>query len=212
MNLKYYYYYFHSVLSPRLCDNIIEHCSKKLQTAKVGGKSDDNDPDKWWVEGKTIERKRKSEVAFFDDRWIYKEIQPYVKMANEYAGWNFDWDWTEQAQFTKYGLNEHYGWHCDSYSEPYRDVPDGMVGKIRKLSVTVSLSDPENYDGGDLEFDFRNNQDYEFTKEDAKFTCDQAKTRGSIIVFPSFVWHRVTPVTRGTRYSMVMWNLGSPWR
>ena len=46
-------------MSPRLCDNIIEHCSKKLQTAKVGGKSDDNDPDKWWVEGKTIERKRK---------------------------------------------------------------------------------------------------------------------------------------------------------
>ena len=213
MNLKYYYYYFHSVISPKLCDDIIKHCSSNLQVAKIGGEADENDkPDRWWAEGKTIEKKRKSQVAFFDDRWIYKEIQPYVKLANNLAGWNFDWDWTEQAQFTKYGLNEHYGWHCDSYSEPYQDVPQGMVGKIRKLSVTVSLSDPEDYEGGDLEFDFRNDQDYEFAKKDSKFICTQAKTRGSIIVFPSFVWHRVTPVTSGTRYSMVMWNLGAPWK
>lgn len=213
MNLKYYYYYFHSVISPKLCDDIIKHCSSNLQVAKIGGESDEKDkPDKWWAEGKTIEKKRKSQVAFFDDRWIYKEIQPYVKLANNLAGWNFDWDWTEQAQFTKYGLNEHYGWHCDSYSEPYQDVPQGMVGKIRKLSVTVSLSDPEDYEGGDLEFDFRNNHDYDFTKTDNKEICKKAKVRGSIIVFPSFVWHRVTPVTSGTRYSMVMWNLGAPWR
>ena len=213
MNLKYYYYFFHSVISPKLCDDIIKHCSSNLQTAKIGGESNENDkPDRWWAEGKTIEKKRKSQVAFFDDRWIYKEIQPYVKLANSLAGWNFDWDWTEQAQFTKYGLNEHYGWHCDSYSEPYQDVPQGMVGKIRKLSVTVSLSDPEDYEGGDLEFDFRNNHDYDFTKTDNKEICKKAKVRGSIIVFPSFVWHRVTPVTSGTRYSMVMWNLGAPWR
>ena len=213
MNLKYYYYFFHSVISPKLCDDIIKHCSSNLQTAKIGGESNENDkPDRWWAEGKTIEKKRKSQVAFFDDRWIYKEIQPYVKLANNLAGWNFDWDWTEQAQFTKYGLNEHYGWHCDSYSEPYQDVPQGMVGKIRKLSVTVSLSKPEDYEGGDLEFDFRNNHDYDFTKTDNKEICKKAKVRGSIIVFPSFVWHRVTPVTSGTRYSMVMWNLGAPWR
>ena len=213
MNLKYYYYFFHSVISPKLCDDIIKHCSSNLKAAKIGGEADENDkPDRWWTEGKTIEKKRKSQVAFFDDRWIYKEIQPYVKLANNLAGWNFDWDWTEQAQFTKYGLNEHYGWHCDSYSEPYQDVPQGMVGKIRKLSVTVSLSDPEDYEGGDLEFDFRNNHDYDFTKTDNKEICKKAKVRGSIIVFPSFVWHRVTPVTSGTRYSMVMWNLGAPWR
>ena len=213
MNLKYYYYFFHSVISPKLCDDIIKHCSSNLQVAKIGGEADENDkPDRWWAEGKTIEKKRKSQVAFFDDRWIYKEIQPYVKLANNLAGWNFDWDWTEQAQFTKYGLNEHYGWHCDSYSEPYQDVPQGMVGKIRKLSVTVSLSDPEDYEGSDLEFDFRNNHDYDFTKTDNKEICKKAKVRGSIIVFPSFVWHRVTPVTSGTRYSMVMWNLGAPWR
>ena len=213
MNLKYYYYYFHSVISDKLCDDIIKYCSHSLETAKIGGKNEESDePDKWWVEGKEVEKKRKSKVAFFDDRWIYKEIQPYVQLANNLAGWNFDWDWTEQAQFTKYGLNEHYGWHCDSYSEPYKDVPQGMVGKIRKLSVTVSLSNPEDYEGGDLEFDFRNNHDYEFSKSENKEICTKARARGSVIIFPSFVWHRVTPVTKGTRYSMVMWNLGAPWR
>ena len=213
MNLKYYYWYFHSVLSPKLCDDIIQHCSSNLEAAKIGGEQNEDDkPDRWWVEGKTIEQKRKSQVAFFDDRWIYKEIEPYVQLANNLAGWDFDWDWTEQAQFTKYGLNEHYGWHCDSYSEPYQEVPEGMVGKIRKLSVTVSLTDPEDYEGGNLEFDFRNNHDYDFTKTENKVVCKGAKVRGSIIVFPSFVWHRVTPVTSVTRYSMVMWNLGKKWR
>ena len=210
MNLKYYYWYFHSVLSPKLCDDIIQHCSSNLEAAKIGGEQNEDDkPDRWWVEGKTIEQKRKSQVAFFDDRWIYKEIQPYVQLANNLAGWDFDWDWTEQAQFTKYGLNEHYGWHCDSYSEPYQEVPEGMVGKIRKLSVTVSLTDPEDYEGGNLEFDFRN---LDPDKKRNVLKCKEILPKGSLVVFPSFVWHRICPVKKGSRHSLVIWNLGWPFR
>ena len=188
MNLDNYYYFFQQALGNRLCDNIIKHCSKNLEYAKVGGDSKTLKKS----EGKVVEEKRQSQVAFVDDRWIYKEIQPYVALANEKAGWNFDWDWTEQAQFTEYGLNE----------------------QIRKLSVTVSLTDPEEYEGGDLEFDFRSSHDYEFGKntDGNKKICEPARARGSVIVFPSFVWHRVKPVTKGVRNSLVMWNLGSPWR
>ena len=182
MNLENYYFFFQQALGNKLCDDIIEYCSKNLAAAKVGGSIENMDAG----EGKEVDEKRKSQVAFFDDRWIYKEIQPYVALANEKAGWNFNWDWTEQAQFTRYGLNEHYGWHCDSYNKPYEDVPDGMKGKIRKLSVTVSLTDPEEYEGGDLEFDFRNSHDYEFTKGDNQAICKPARARGSVIVFPSF--------------------------
>ena len=160
---------------------------------------------------KKMQEKRVSDVAFFDDRWIYKEIQPFVDIANVKANWNFDWDWSEHIQFAKYGLNQHYGWHCDSAPTPYKNVPDGMKGKIRKLSVTVCLSDPEDYDGGELEFDLRNSQDYEHDKS-SKTICSEIKQKGSIVVFPSFLWHRVKPVTKGTRYSLVMWNLGKPWR
>ena len=58
MNLKYYYYYFHSVMSDKLCDDIIKYCSHSLETAKIGGKNEESDePDKWWVEGKEVEKK-----------------------------------------------------------------------------------------------------------------------------------------------------------
>jgi PKHD-type hydroxylase len=75
--------------------------------------------------------------------------------------------------------------------------------------VTVSLSNPEDYEGGELEFDFRNN---DLDKKQNIIKCDQIKPRGSIVVFPSFIWHRVKPVTKGTRYSLVIWNLGYPFK
>ena len=81
-------------------------------------------------------------------------------------------------------------------------------GRVRKLSVTVSLSDPKDYKGGDLEFDFRNHP----LKSTNKLACTQIKPRGSIVVFPSFLWHRVKPVISGTRYSLVLWNIGFPFK
>ena len=75
--------------------------------------------------------------------------------------------------------------------------------------MSVSLSDPKNYKGGDLEFDFRN---VETGKKPNIRKCKELLPKGSIVVFPSYVWHRVTPVTKGTRYSLVIWNLGWPYR
>jgi PKHD-type hydroxylase len=80
-------------------------------------------------------------------------------------------------------------------------------GKIRKLSVTINLSDPKDYKGGNLRFDFGpHDQKKRF------HTCTEIRPRGSIIVFPSHVFHQVTPVTKGTRHSLVMWSLGLPFR
>jgi len=155
-----------------------------------------------------LRKKRNSNIAWLNDRWIYKEVQPYVHQANSNAGWNFNWDFSESCQFTKYKLNQFYDWHCDSWEQPYNN-PDNpnTHGKIRKLSVTCSLSDPKDYKGGELEFQFRNQDDPTLTRE-----CLEILPRGSIVVFPSFVWHRVKPVTEGTRYSLVIWNLGYPFR
>jgi len=74
--------------------------------------------------------------------------------------------------------------------------------------VTCSLSDPKDYKGGELEFDFRN----QYPNKSSVRKCVEIKPRGSIVVFPSHVWHRVKPVTKGTRYSLVIWNLGYPFR
>jgi PKHD-type hydroxylase len=81
-----------------------------------------------------------------------------------------------------------------------------MINKIRKLSVTISLNDPDEYDGGNLQFDFGPH------KENRYHTCTEIRPKGSVIVFPSHVYHQVTPVTRGTRYSLVCWNLGAAFR
>ena len=221
MNLKHYYYYFQSALSPRVCDDIVAY-GKQHQTemAVTGGLGRDENKDAYKTDGtmkkgaiKNLQKKRKSEIVWMNDKWIYNEIHPFIHQANRDSGWNFDWDFSESCQFTKYGVGQHYGWHSDSWDKPY-DKPDepNSHGKIRKLSVTVSLSDPSEYDGGNLEFDFRNQVDWERNKKSKIKECTEIRPRGSIIVFPSFVWHRVNPVTRGTRYSLVIWNLGYPFK
>jgi len=221
MNLKNYYYYFQSALSPKLCDDILNYGKKhQAEMAIIGGATNGiQNKDKLnKKEIKNIQKKRKSDIVWMNDTWIYKEIHPYIHDANRLAGWNFDWDWSESCQFTKYGIGQYYGWHCDSWQEPYQRPQNtdgtfpGEHGKIRKLSVTISLCEPSEYVGGNLEFDFRNSVDPESKKNKTTKECVEIRPRGSIIVFPSFVWHRVTPVTKGTRYSLVVWNLGYPFK
>tara|TARA_R110000772_G_scaffold77123_4_gene166145 strand:- start:115 stop:780 length:666 start_codon:yes stop_codon:yes gene_type:complete len=221
MNLKNYYYYFQSALTPRMCDDIVAYgkqhqaemavtggVSKKVET---GGKLTKK-------EIKNIQKKRDSDIVWMNDKWIYDAIHPYIHEANKLAGWNFEWDWSESCQFTKYGVGQYYGWHCDSWEEPYqrKQNEDGTYpidhGKIRKLSVTISLTEPDEYVGGNLEFDFRNQIDWERDKKSKIKECTEIRPRGSIIVFPSFVWHRVAPVTKGVRNSLVVWNLGYPFK
>ena len=212
MNISNYYWYFKSALTPRFCDEVINYAnSKKEVMARTGGFGNKklNKEDI-----KNLQRKRKSDLVWLDDTWIYKEIHPYVHEANKKAGWNFDWNWSEPCQFTKYKLNQYYDWHCDSWDKPYKRKNKNAFdnGKIRKLSVTCQLTDGSEYTGGELEFDFRN---YDPHIRDEHLHLRKAKEilpKGSIIVFPSFVWHRVKPVTSGTRYSLVVWHLGRPFR
>jgi len=208
MNLQNYYYYFKSAIPPKICDEIIKFgLEQKSQIALTGIVKDDDNPTE--EEIKELSSLRKSDVVWMDGAWIYKEIHPYIETANAEAGWNFDWDFSEACQFTIYEKNQYYGWHYDSAPEPYDD-PNNLNrhGKIRKLSVTISLSDESDYEGGDFEFDFRNNDG----EKNQSSVCKEIRPKGSIVVFPSFVRHRVKPVTSGTRYSLVIWNLGKPFR
>ena len=213
MNLKNHYYYFKSVLSPKFCDDLLEYGKKHQEQIALTGGIENRDLKKNPLskkEVKDLKKKRNSNITWLNDRWIYNEIQPYVNQANREAGWNFEWDWSESCQFTKYSPGQYYGWHCDSWDVPYNYPDDSNTnGKIRKLSVTCSLSDPSEYQGGELEFNFNNP---ERNKKNNIKKCIEILPRGSIVVFPSFVWHRVCPVKKGTRYSLVIWNLGYPYR
>jgi PKHD-type hydroxylase len=207
MNLENYYWYFSCIVPERICDEIVKFgMSHKQKPAAIGlttVKEEQGIPltQKDKEDAKAI---RDSNVVFLDDTWIHKELVTYIKMANYNAGWNVEWSKSEAMQFTQYFPNQYYHWHCDAFKGPYKK-PEWRKGLIRKLSAVLSLTDPKEYEGGELQFDFRDKDKSEVR------TCIEAKGKGSIVVFPSFVWHRVRPVTKGTRHSLVMWNLGNPY-
>ena len=208
MDLQYSFVIFKSVLTPKFCDNVIAYAHSQKDrlglTGTYGGKNltDENIKD--------LKKTRDSNIVWMNEAWIYKEIHPYVQEANEIANWNFEWDWSETCQFTKYNINQHYTWHIDMFT--HGSVVDqsnpNLKGKGRKISVTCSLSDPDDYTGGELEI----NVNHPLKKKKNNIISFNKVKKGSIIVFPSFVWHRVKPVTSGTRYSLVVWNNGRPFK
>ncbi len=211
MNLTNYFWYFQSAIPHRICDDIVRY-GKSLQDQQARTGSFNNVKKLNKNQIKDLKKKRDSNVVWMNDSWIYKEIQPYIHEANVNAGWNFQWDFSESCQFTKYVKGQYYDWHCDSWDKPYfiQDNPKNPShGKIRKLSVTVTLSDPKEYKGGELEFDFRN---MDLNKKPNIRKCKEILPKGSLVVFPSFVWHRVCPVKSGERKSLVIWNLGWPFK
>ena len=117
----------------------------------------------------------------------------YIDAANSSAGWGYPLNSQENTQLGRYKSVDggHYGWHMDA------DPPQN--GVQRKLSISILLSDPSEFEGGELQFR---------GIEDRKILTMQ----GSIVVFPSFIEHRVTPVTKGVRYSAVTWVSGPSFR
>ena len=212
MNLSNYYWYFTGVLTPKFCDDIIAYANQQKEVMALTGGYGDKKLNKQEV--LDLKRKRNSDLVWLSEPWIYKELHPYVRMANKNAGWNFQWDRSEPCQFTKYKLNQYYDWHNDPWSTPYKrkNINDPDNGRIRKLSMTCQLTDGSEYTGGELEFDFR---DYDpHMRDESKHirSVPEILPKGSIVIFPSHLCHRVKPVTRGTRYSLVVWHLGYPFK
>ena len=209
MNLTNYYWFFQSAVPSRICDDIVKY-SKSIQDqlATTGSFGDPKKLNQNQI--KDLKKKRDSDIVWLSERWIYREVQPYVHQANAAAGWNFQWDFSENMQFTQYKKGQYYDWHCDGWDKPYQ-IQQGHPsnGKVRKLSVTLTLSDPKDYKGGELEFDFRN---LDPDKKPNIRKCKEILPKGSLVVFPADLWHRVCPVKKGTRHSLVMWNLGWPFK
>ena len=210
MNLKYYYWVFDKIIPDRICDEI-KRLGITLESglALTGGMEHGNlDIDKI----KELKKKRDSHIVWLDERWIYELIQPCVNIANKNAGWNFMWDYSEHPQFTKYGKGQYYGWHADGSPQPYNSPGHPTHNKIRKLSTVLSLCNKSEYTGGELEiYPRQTDPDKKIPKNDI-IQVKEMGHKGSVVVFPSFVWHRIKPVTKGLRYSVPNWHLGSPWQ
>jgi len=147
-------------------------------------------------------------------------IQPMVYDIND-KHFGFDLTYHENNQFTTYKApDEHYQWHCDGGPDTYQlenskedteliTQVDEQVNTYRKLSYIIQLSHPDDYDGGRLEWiDPCNNHSEKDWGLFIETVPQSGKEQGTLIVFSSILYHRVTPVTRGIRHSLVGWICG----
>lgn len=196
-----HYYYWKHEIPPDICDAIVaigEGLKMEAGGLEVDGFQDLN--------------MRDSKVSWIGDRWITTMLHSYVNLANKEM-WNYDLfpdQEIEKCQYTTYDRNGHYDWHADtinipnipSKDEEKDDITSGRV--VRKLSVTLQLSDNTQYGGGDFEMISTNGKPVRMD--------DKCKSKGTLFVFPSYLMHRVTPVTTGIRRSLVNWYVGPPFR
>ncbi len=122
-------------------------------------------------------------------------LERVAQVVNKFNAelWGFELAGAERLQFSAYRPGEYYDWHMDL----------GARGAfaLRKLSVSVQLNDPSEYEGGDIEVSI------------GTATSRANRALGTVILFPGYAMHRVLPVTRGVRYSLVAWIVGNqPFR
>jgi len=180
------WYWFQEALSPAeiaLLEKL--QASIPFKQAVINGSSHD------------LEEYRKSEIKWLPQhqdecRWLYEKFVSMVTEANR-SLWNFELTGIfDDLQYTVYHEGGgHYDWHMD--------IGNGIFSR-RKVSITVQLSDPDEYEGGDFEFLL------------GKDITKLPRKKGCAIIFPSFFLHRVAPVTKGVRKSLVLWIAGQPYR
>jgi PKHD-type hydroxylase len=183
------WYNFPAGFLPEECDAIIRRFKNQdLMKASVGDGRN----------GVVDANIRRSDVFWISKNkqndWIYSRIINLVSEANS-KFFNFDLtEISEKLQFTRYNIGDKYDWHIDFGGKDFQS--------LRKLSLVVQLSDPCEYEGGELQFGSSTDDKIEIAP----------KNKGAVIIFPSYMRHRATEVTKGSRYSLVLWVTGPPFR
>jgi PKHD-type hydroxylase len=178
------YYWFENGFTTQEIDTIVNgSLDYEFQKAVI---MDEGNTDKF----------RKSNIKWlpFDSKWewVIDKIMSQVTEANN-AIWNFELkSIIDNIQYTEYeGNGGHYDWHLD--------IGPGSISH-RKISITIQLSDPEEYVGGDLQI-----------MTGSEYTT-VPRGKGTVVVFPSFLLHRVVPLTSGNRKSLVLWVGGEHYK
>jgi PKHD-type hydroxylase len=178
------YYWFNGGLTSEEVDKIVED-AKEYPFVKA-----------LVVDEKNTDKFRKSNIKWlpFDSKWdwVIDKIMSQVVEANDTI-WKFDLNSViDNIQYTEYeGNGGHYDWHLD--------IGPGSISH-RKISIVIQLSEPDEYVGGDLEI---------MTGSDH---TKIPRGKGNVIIFPSFLLHRVVPLISGNRKSLVLWVGGGHYK
>lgn len=170
-----------AAFSPDECRRIVELGDAR---AKVDGILEDGSD--------RYQKHRVSQVSWIEPNaethWLYHRLGVVLQDANAQYGFDLR-GLVDLLQYTLYGPEQHFDWHID--------IGSGR-SSVRKLSMTIQLSDAADYQGGELEF--------------VGGSVPQQRELGTAIVFPSMLAHRVSPVTGGQRRSLVVWACGPSFR
>ena len=186
MYLNEVYHIINNAVTQKMCNDIMLHGErKKLEDGEI-------------LDGNQFNRS--SKVSWIEDRNLELQLMKSIRIANRKADWDFSLTEFEPFQYTVYHKDDFYDWHIDSLSETYNN------GFIRKLSFTLCLND--DYEGGQFNISCPHPKE----ADNEQYTIDLRKFKpGTLLVFPSFIWHKVNKVTSGTRKVLVGWTLGEKW-
>jgi PKHD-type hydroxylase len=186
----YSWWKFDNALDDETVDKILEIGKGEWKTAEV---MDKDNPIK--------EEIRKTDLIWNNEQWLYDTFWGYMITANQSAGWNLELSCAESFQLGRYTDGGHYDFHLDNMGFEKMKSDNIMDGTTRKLSMVCWLN--EDFEGGEFEF-----HDTVSSKDDPDRIIKP--TKGTIVFFPSWLAHKVHPVTEGTRYSLVTWFRGQP--
>ena len=145
-----------------------------------------------------------------NEQWIYDAVWKFMLQANRETGWKYDIKSAESMQISRYKKGKYSDWHSDAKAD------HSIEEQVRKLVMIIPLN--ENFEGGELQF-VRYRPHLVMNELEILDSSDAPSNRtdivehktGSVIVFPSDMWHRVKPITKGIRYSLTIWFLGPPF-
>ena len=146
----------------------------------------------------TARKNKVSHIPFDKAPKIYSDLLGWMQLVNRNRFGFEGMEMHEAGQYSEYSKGDFYNWHIDS------DVEMTNMPPVRKISMTLLLNDPKDFEGGELEIYCGNT----LHSEQNKFKLKQ----GYAVFFASFLLHRVMPVIKGNRKSLVMWFGGSPLR
>lgn len=207
---------WYSTSLPSKIADIIASDSKNFETLATDGLVFDNGKPNGSLTGS---EKRSTKVSWIpEDYWITGFVMHYAFMANN-SNYHYDLTGVDSSclQYGIYGVGGHYDWHADyglanmgqfpvnNSHGVNRERVEALQGVssefVRKLSFSLQLSEESDYEGGDLLVTERNGTVHSMPRE-----------KGTIIFFDSRILHKVTPVTKGERRSIVGWITGPRWR
>jgi len=188
------FFVFPRAVKPDVCDQIVSDCKQNiLKQASV------LDYEK---KGRDDPEIRKTSVHFIADEKnkINELAWHFLREANK-VQFHYDLTFFQLIQFAEYKDGGFYGWHQDANGID----PDN---ETRKLSLTLVLSNPDNFEGGELQFYSGDRPMEDMGDMTGEQVQKDIQTQGTVVVFDSRDWHRVTPVTKGVRHSIVCWTVG----